>query len=260
MTDFLIWFYQGFNGFGGWIVFLALAVIGMILVYVHASVNRIPAVIWKVLQPLMIVCILPAVIYRFSGSEVRASLSGFTDAFFYLGVIGGTIGFLLAIGYLIGNWNVAAPETSQPISLNENQPQTFDAGIPTSAVNSIEFETSPMNFSGVNHWESNDAGTVAENYREKAKGWLVDSEGRIFQLYTGETSIGRVSENDIQLTERTIGRRHAKIVEENGHFKLFDLDSTNFTRVNGHIIKKPFLLEYEDEIQFGDEIKMIFKC
>ena len=278
MTDFLIWFYQGFNGLGGWIIFLALALAGMIIVYAHSLSRRIPAVGWKILTPLAILMVVPAVVYRLSGSDVRTSLNQFTDTFFYLGVIGGIVGLLLAAGYLIVNWEMVGCNNGHvyakhlgtcpdcPPTLIVTHPKATPGYEPPQ-----EFATESMNepvtdISARNVYEGgpimDEFGESGElgDHREKAQAWLVDEEERTYQLFLGETTIGRLAENDIQLKEKTLGRRHAKIIEENGHYRLVDLDSTNFTRVNGHIIHKPTLIESDDELQFGDTVKMTFKC
>ncbi|MFC2028628.1 DUF5684 domain-containing protein [Chloroflexota bacterium] len=90
--------------------------------------------------------------------------------------------------------------------------------------------------------------------------WLIDSKGRTFQLYQEVTTLGKMSENDIQSRDSTVSRRHAKITESNGHFTIIDLGSTNGTRLNGQLIRTPRLLAAGDEIQLGDSTNYTFKC
>lgn len=88
----------------------------------------------------------------------------------------------------------------------------------------------------------------------KAQAWLTTANGKNYQLYENETFIGRLVSNEICLLgDETVGRLHAKIIEQNGRFKLYDLGSKRFTRVNRHVVRAPVLLEPNDEIQFGDD-------
>ncbi len=95
--------------------------------------------------------------------------------------------------------------------------------------------------------------------KPKVQAWLNSPEGRTYQLCQGETTIGRSMGNDICLQgDNTVGRQHAKIIEQNGRYRLLDLGARNFTRVNKRIVREPILLESEDEIQFGDNTTLRF--
>ena len=45
-------------------------------------------------------------------------------------------------------------------------------------------------------------------------------------------SLGRSSDNDVVLRDFSVSRYHAKVEEENGIFKIHDLDSTNGIKIN----------------------------
>lgn len=95
--------------------------------------------------------------------------------------------------------------------------------------------------------------------KPKAHAWLVSREGKTYQLNLGDTTIGRSARNDIQLTsDTTLSKQHAKIVEQNGHFRIFDLGSTNGTRVNDRRLRQAVLLDPDDEIQLGDHTFLRF--
>lgn len=100
--------------------------------------------------------------------------------------------------------------------------------------------------------------SVREGKKKKISAWLVSREGRNYQLRSGETTIGRSSDNDIQLSNPKISKHHAKIIEVNNHFKLMDLGSTNGTWLNGKLVRQPVALQSEDEIRFGDSFKVQF--
>ena len=88
---------------------------------------------------------------------------------------------------------------------------------------------------------------------------LLKHEGVTLNTYELEkkiTTIGRKSDNDIQLNDAIASSHHAQIVispneymEEQTDAKLEDLGSTNGTQVNGCIIKSI-------ELRNGDDIKI----
>jgi pSer/pThr/pTyr-binding forkhead associated (FHA) protein len=45
---------------------------------------------------------------------------------------------------------------------------------------------------------------------------------------------------------------------QHGHFRLFDLGSTNGTRVNSRLVRQPMLLEKDDVVQLGDNTRLRF--
>jgi len=55
----------------------------------------------------------------------------------------------------------------------------------------------------------------------------------------------------VVLPSAFVSQRHARIEATNGSVKVFDLQSTNGTRVNGDTISQ-WDLENGDELQFGD--------
>lgn len=69
-------------------------------------------------------------------------------------------------------------------------------------------------------------------------------------------TLGRGGSNDIPFTDtdRTVSRRHARIVAVSGGIALEDLDSKNFTFLNGKRIDagEPRLLQNGDMIRIGD--------
>jgi len=57
--------------------------------------------------------------------------------------------------------------------------------------------------------------------------------GQEFVIDKAAVVIGRTDENDVVINHRSISRHHAKVVRENGHFHIIDLQSANGVRVNG---------------------------
>jgi len=59
-------------------------------------------------------------------------------------------------------------------------------------------------------------------------------KGRTFELADGPHYIGRSPENDIRIVDRTISRRHLKIIGRGGKYYIVDLQSMNRTFYNGN--------------------------
>jgi peptidoglycan glycosyltransferase len=69
-----------------------------------------------------------------------------------------------------------------------------------------------------------------------------------FPLTGTEHVVGREEPADIQVAEPLVSRTHARLERRGEAWVLRDLDSTNFTRVNGNRIG-------EAELQDGDELR-----
>ncbi len=62
-------------------------------------------------------------------------------------------------------------------------------------------------------------------------------KGRIFRNLPTPVTIGREEGNLLRLNDERVSRFHAKVQHDNGEIILTDLESTNGTRVNGHVIQ-----------------------
>ncbi|UCF86206.1 MAG: PAS domain S-box protein, partial [Desulfobacteraceae bacterium] len=70
------------------------------------------------------------------------------------------------------------------------------------------------------------------------------------------TFIGRASDNDIQIKDRSISRKHAKIISVDGGFLIEDLKSENGTWIDGTPIKPGYEFEVEEglPVAIGDTV------
>lgn len=73
-------------------------------------------------------------------------------------------------------------------------------------------------------------------------------KGKRFPLVKTVTTIGRLEDRDIQLTDITVSRKHCILEFRGGKFILRN-ESTQGTRVNGELVQ-------ERELKNGDEIEM----
>ncbi|HZX43557.1 MAG TPA: FHA domain-containing protein, partial [Myxococcaceae bacterium] len=83
---------------------------------------------------------------------------------------------------------------------------------------------------------------------------IEDDEGhrREVPLDRDEITIGRREDNLVQLPERNVSRRHARLTCQEGAVVLEDLRSANGTRVNGVRITGPVPLGDGDLVRIGD--------
>jgi len=78
-------------------------------------------------------------------------------------------------------------------------------------------------------------------------------KGRVFELHEGENIIGRQSRT-VEISDRTVSRRHSQLSIANGQSILEDLGSANGTYLNGVRIKKPTTVNGGDQIRCGSTL------
>ena len=90
--------------------------------------------------------------------------------------------------------------------------------------------------------------------------WLLIEEWEMpekrYEIKSGVTSIGTSADNDIVLKDKAVSRHHAKIRIEGQKYFVYDLASTNGTRINERKITKKWIKE-GDSIEMG-HTKMTF--
>ena len=276
--NFYLWFFLGsdYKGIGGWLIFLLVAVAAVVWLLYDSTNRRLPALGWRMGIVLAACLLIPTVLYRFTVpnlsaldiplgassqeiAEILATISPlatYTEAIFYLGILGGILPLVLAIGYYVTYQGLVGC----PQGLHGAYDAVFGE-CPECARQAAPPPMPPQQPVG----DRRPAPSQESSYappppsKRKVQAWLVASNGKSYQLYEKESTIGRSSANDIYLTgDSTVGRQHAKIVEDRGRFRLIDLGAKNFTRVNGRIVREPVLLESDDEIQFGENTTVSF--
>src|SRR2546428_650502 len=78
-------------------------------------------------------------------------------------------------------------------------------------------------------------------------------KGRVFRDIPVPVTIGREEGNLLRLNDERVSRFHAKVQQDEGDLILTDLESTNGTRVNGHVIQIR-RLRYGDRISLGRSV------
>jgi hypothetical protein len=73
--------------------------------------------------------------------------------------------------------------------------------------------------------------------------------GQVFAVGEGNSTIGRSPDNTISLDAPDVSRRHARLERSGRHVRIYDLNSTNGTRINGESV-------HISDLQPGDEIRL----
>ena len=82
--------------------------------------------------------------------------------------------------------------------------------------------------------------------------YVITGDGQIsnFPILKQKITIGRSTSNDLILSDHTVSRHHAEILETKKGYFLGDLGSYNKTTVNGKSVESAFL-KHGDKIQLG---------
>lgn len=80
--------------------------------------------------------------------------------------------------------------------------------------------------------------------------FLADGEQLSHDLNEETVTVGRLADNHLQIDDGSVSSHHAKIVHEDGKYRLVDLDSTNGTFINDEQVTEK-ILEAGDDVRFG---------
>lgn len=83
--------------------------------------------------------------------------------------------------------------------------------------------------------------------------------GTPIPLEQDEVVIGRDPSVDVMLDSACVSRRHAALRALGDHYTLYDLGSSNGTRVNGADLREPVLLQPGDSIELGGEVTVLYE-
>ncbi len=76
-----------------------------------------------------------------------------------------------------------------------------------------------------------------------------DGETKEFQFASGPIQIGRAADSHVFLPDRTVSKKHASLVCDDGKWEVQDLESANKTYLNGEAVHKA-------EVRTGDAIRI----
>ena len=279
---------------GLWLLFFLIALAALVWVYYDSQRRKLMATIWRICGFIAVGLLLPTLLFKFTvrPSEINTYyelkdkiawaeryqqglwqdevdayqilidelpvMVGGSEMILYLGVLGGLGGLALAVAYYVNYKGMVGNDQGftvidQGQFVGGQSPYQPNAGYPAPPPPPVQSYSNPSSHSQA-------PVSTPMPSKPKVSAWLVSREGRNFQLNRGETILGRSSRNDIKIDgDTTVSKQHAKIVESNGHFKLYDLGSSNGTRLNKQRLRQPMLLQSDDEIQLGDNTFLRFK-
>ena len=228
-----------------WILLILVSIAVAIYIFLDSNRRNIEnAVFWRVAAIVNVALFIPTVVVAFDLMSAFLSTDWDILALFaYMGVASSIIAVGLGIGYWIN---------FRELTRFDPEPE-YDANVYTPPPPSPQ----PMQRPAPAPQQPR---APYKSPKPKANAWLVmKSNNKNYQLNRGTTFIGRSSKTDIPiLNDPTVSSQHIKITEENGHFKMVDLGSTNGTWVNGYRVRQPILLDINDEIRLGDNTYMKF--
>lgn len=76
-----------------------------------------------------------------------------------------------------------------------------------------------------------------------------DGETKEFQFASGPIQIGRAADSHVFLPDRTVSKKHATLLCDDGKWEVRDLDSANKTYLNGEAVRQA-------EVKTGDAIRI----
>jgi hypothetical protein len=258
-TLFFIWFFSGLGGIGGWLIFFLISAAAVFYVFINSSMRKLPALGWRLGVLFLALLVLPAAIFRFLSPGTQITLVQYLEILFYMGIIGGIVPFFMALGYylrfrgmvlcanghlfdsILGECPECVPTTIHDEDRGSN-------GLITEIADERDFIKTQ--FGKI---------SLPKKNKLKAQAFLLLPDKHHYQLNKGTSEIGRQMENDFVFDNPYVGRRHAKIVQEKENlFRLYDLGTKNGTWLNGRRLNQPVLLEADDEIRLGTEVKVVF--
>ncbi|MBN1284100.1 MAG: FHA domain-containing protein [Anaerolineae bacterium] len=235
-SQFFGWYFEGLGGIGGWVIFLGLYVLAAAWQVYDSQKRALNVPGWRLGVILPGLLLLPTVLYRFAGADTQNALLSYKELFFYVGILGGVMPVMVAVGYWITFRGLTA-EQLQPRPEPEPEPQQPVLQKQTQAAQVKEEAPQPK-----------------APPRPTVNAWLIEVQSeRSYQLFKGDTRIGRSQDrNDIAIAHPTVSREHVLIREEDGYFTIYDRGATAGTLLNGRRVRAPEMLAHGDTITLGD--------
>lgn len=273
------------GGIGLWFFFMLLALGAVALISYETQRRNVSAPALKVGAYIALALLIPSLLFKFTVTEQEVyeyydikyqigilelyqegnwidtaatlqytldnaypPLTGYLEPIMLLGVLGGLGGLSLVITFYIINQGQSRNIPVSPGSGAYGNERTYIPPPPP-----------PPSGGSYRGAEPRRPASRPRPSKPKASAWLVAQDGKSYQLFVGETVIGRSSKCDIQIIgDTTLSKRHAKLTERNGRFTLHDLASTNGVKINGKRLRQPVLLAADDQVQLGDNTYLKF--
>ncbi len=246
---FFNWYFAGLGGIGGWFVFMLLALVGVVWLIYDTQSRRIRAVGWLMSAILIALLLTPTLVFSLVSGDVQARFKPFQEVMFYLGLLGGILPLVIAVGYLIAHWKVIGCERGHTYATSERE-------CPICAEERRRVQPPvPPDPPNLKSQRDRIVEPPPPPRRDKINALLIETaNNQRHELCRGDTRAGRGRDNDIALNDPSISREHFLIREDQGHLTLYDRGSKVGTWVNGRRVDGPVLLQNGDEITVGDTV------
>ena len=254
----------------GMFLFAFIDLVMIVWVIYDSSMRDTPATGWRLAVIVPALLLIPAIMWRFAGPATQVNLANLQEPFFWIGLAGGIIPFVVGVGYLLSVTGSGATQRSAAnVCPIHGQYDARYAACPTCAAEATARRAAGASAGRRDERTAVDAGAGRDAPtrlgsappRErvaKANALLYVERGARsgsdYRLNVGATTIGRSSENDIVLDDDTVSRQHAIIREEQGRFSLSDRGSLDGTYLNGEKLRGAVTLQDGDEIGLGNSL------
>jgi len=149
----------------------------------------------------------------------------------------------------------------EPITSQTEQPSSQDKSKPSTESSQVSRQQETIAVGEQKREGSKQTIKLESESASPTLAWLIVKDGKRvgkeFRLQPDITSIGQDAANDIVIDDEAISRQHAKVRKEDEEFVIYDLVSTNGTKVNDENITKHQLKD-GDEVTLGTT-KLVFK-
>ena len=237
--DYFEMYYTGLGGLGWWVVLLLVAVSVYIYMWWDSGERNLAARDWKLAALLLPGLLLPTLVWRFSGPEVKSSLQFWRLGFLYLGLLGGVIPVIVGIGYYVNFQGIRRCSRGHPYD------HALTGSCPQCAV--LDAPPAPP--------PPPPPPPVKTPCQKTGTGWLVESgTNRRHDLCVGVTLIGRGREFcDVALADDSVSRNgHIQIRQQGRGYLLELLPSKSTVLLNGQTAPGTMLLQNGDRLTVGN--------
>ena len=253
----------------GMFFFAFIDLIVIVWVIYDTSVRDVPATGWRLAVIVPALLLIPAIMWRFAGPATQVNLANLQEPFFWIGLVGGVVPFVVGVGYMLSVTGPnAAPRAAANVCAIHGQ---FDGRYASCPVCAAEAQARQVRAPaggreartavdvGAGREAPTRMGSAAPRARTAKANALLYMEsgarsGTDYRLNVGTTAIGRSTDNDVVIDDETASRQHALIREDRGHFTLHDRGSLDGTLVNGERLRGSVTLQDGDEISIGNTV------
>ncbi|MCZ7546413.1 MAG: hypothetical protein M5R40_24095 [Anaerolineae bacterium] len=100
-SQFFAWYFEGLGGIGGWVLFVVFYIAAAVWYLYDSQRRELKTPGWRFAVLLPGLLLLPTILYRFAATETQNALLRKRSVLLHLGLLGGIVPLLAALGYWI---------------------------------------------------------------------------------------------------------------------------------------------------------------